>query len=377
MSDPSRSTMPDYSAADHAHMARALTLAERGLYTATPNPRVGCVVVKDGAVVGEGFHLRAGEPHAEVNALKQAREHGRDARGGTLYVTLEPCNHYGRTPPCVDAILTAGIGRVVAAMPDPNPAAGNGAERLRTAGIVVDMGLLENEARELNIGFISRMARGTPWVRVKLAVSVDGRSALTNGASQWITGPDARADGHAWRARACAVLTGVGTILQDDPQLTVRDVDTTRQPLRVIVDRNADTPPKARVLGGGPSLVVTAGARNNGWPANLETLALPDSAGRIDLTAMMRSLAGRGVNELHVEAGARLNGALIGDGLVDELLVYVAPSVLGDPARGMFVLAAPLTSLSARVPLEWQGILRIGADLRVIARIVRTASRTR
>jgi len=377
MSDPSRSTMPDYSAADHAHMARALTLAERGLYTATPNPRVGCVVVKDGAVVGEGFHLRAGEPHAEVNALKQAREHGRDARGGTLYVTLEPCNHYGRTPPCVDAILTAGIGRVVAAMPDPNPAAGNGAERLRTAGIVVDMGLLENEARELNIGFISRMARGTPWVRVKLAVSVDGRSALTNGASQWITGPDARADGHAWRARACAVLTGVGTILQDDPQLTVRDVDTTRQPLRVIVDRNADTPPKARVLGGGPSLVVTAGARNNGWPANVETLALPDSAGRIDLTAMMRSLAGRGVNELHVEAGARLNGALIGDGLVDELLVYVAPSVLGDPARGMFELAAPLTSLSARVPLEWQGILRIGADLRVIARIVRTASRTR
>ena len=377
MSDPSRSTMPDYSAADHAHMARALTLAERGLYTATPNPRVGCVVVKDGAVVGEGFHLRAGEPHAEVNALKQAREHGRDARGGTLYVTLEPCNHYGRTPPCVDAILTAGIGRVVAAMPDPNPAAGNGAERLRTAGIVVDMGLLENEARELNIGFISRMARGTPWVRVKLAVSVDGRSALINGASQWITGPDARADGHAWRARACAVLTGVGTILQDDPQLTVRDVDTTRQPLRVIVDRNADTPPKARVLGGGPSLVVTAGARNNGWPANVETLALPDSAGRIDLTAMMRSLAGRGVNELHVEAGARLNGALIGDGLVDELLVYVAPSVLGDPARGMFELAAPLTSLSARVPLEWQGILRIGADLRVIARIVRTASRTR
>jgi diaminohydroxyphosphoribosylaminopyrimidine deaminase/5-amino-6-(5-phosphoribosylamino)uracil reductase len=220
------------------------------------------------------------------------------------------------------------------------------------------------------------MARGTPWVRVKLAVSVDGRSALTNGASQWITGPDARADGHAWRARACAVLTGVGTILQDDPQLTVRDVDTTRQPLRVIVDRNADTPSNARVFGGGPSLVVTAGARNDRWPDNVETLALPDNAGRIDLAAMMQSLAGRGVNELHVEAGARLNGALIGDGLVDELLVYVAPSVLGDPARGMFELAAPLTSLSARVPLEWHGIERIGADLRVIARVVRTGSRT-
>ena len=377
MSEPSRSTMPDYSAADHAHMARALALAERGLYTATPNPRVGCVVVKDAAVMGEGFHLRAGEPHAEINALTQTREHGRDARGGTLYVTLEPCNHYGRTLPCVDAILTAGIGRVVAAMPDPNPAAAHGAERLRAAGVVVDIGLLENEARELNIGFVSRMARGTPWVRVKLAVSVDGRSALTNGASQWITGPDARADGHAWRARACAVLTGVGTILQDDPQLTVRDVATTRQPLRVIVDRNADTPPKARVLGGGPSLVVTAGARNDRWPDNVETLVLPDSAGRIDLAAMMQSLAGRGVNELHVEAGARLNGALISDGLVDELLVYVAPSVLGDPARGMFELAAPLSSLSARVPLEWHGIERIGADLRVIARVVRTSSRTR
>jgi diaminohydroxyphosphoribosylaminopyrimidine deaminase / 5-amino-6-(5-phosphoribosylamino)uracil reductase len=368
--------MPDYSAADHAHMARALALAERGLYTATPNPRVGCVVVKDGAVIGEGFHLRAGEPHAEINALTQAREHGRDARGGTVYVTLEPCNHYGRTPPCVDAILTAGIARVVAAMPDPNPVAAQGAERLRAAGVIVEMGLLENEARELNIGFVSRMARGTPWVRVKLAVSVDGRSALTNGASQWITGPDARADGHAWRARACAVLTGVGTVLQDDPQLTVRDVDTTRQPLRVIVDRNADTPSNARVFGGGPSLVVTAGARNDRWPDNVETLALPDNAGRIDLAAMMQSLAGRGVNELHVEAGARLNGALIGDGLVDELLVYVAPSVLGDPARGMFELAAPLTSLSARVPLEWHGIERIGADLRVIARVVRTGSRT-
>jgi diaminohydroxyphosphoribosylaminopyrimidine deaminase/5-amino-6-(5-phosphoribosylamino)uracil reductase len=356
-------------------MARALALAERGLYTATPNPRVGCVVVNDGVVIGEGFHRRAGEPHAEINALTQAREHRRDTRGATLYVTLEPCNHYGRTPPCVDAILAAGIGRVVAAMPDPNPAAAHGAQRLRASGIVVDLGLLEHEARELNIGFVSRMARGTPWVRVKLAVSVDGRSALMNGVSQWITGADARADGHAWRARACAVLTGVGTILQDDPQLTVRDVDTTRQPLRVIVDRNADTPAGARALAGGPALVVTARRHNSEWPANVETLALPDSRGRIDLAAMMRSLAGRGVNELHVEAGARLNGALISEGLVDELLVYFAPSVLGDPGRGMFELAAPLTSLSARVPLEWHGIERIGADLRVIARVVRTGIR--
>src|SRR5438105_3672333 len=361
--------MSDYNAADHAHMERALALAERGLYTATPNPRVGCVVVKDGAVMGEGFHLRAGEPHAEINALTEVRQHGRDARGATLYVTLEPCNHYGRTPPCVDAILAAGIARVVAAMADPNPAAAHGAQRLRAAGVVVETGLLENEARELNIGFVSRMSRGVPWVRVKLAVSIDGRSALANGVSQWITGPDARADGHAWRARACAVLTGVGTILQDDPQLTVRDVDTTRQPLRVIVDRNADTPPKARALAGGPSLVVTAGTHNRAWPANVETLALPDSAGRIDLAAMMRSLAGRGVNELHVEAGARLNGALLSERLIDELLIYFAPSVFGDPARGMFELAAPITSLAARVPLRWHGVERIGADLRVIARV--------
>jgi diaminohydroxyphosphoribosylaminopyrimidine deaminase/5-amino-6-(5-phosphoribosylamino)uracil reductase len=369
--DPSRYAMSDYNAVDHAHMARALALAERGLYTATPNPRVGCVIVKDGGVIGEGFHLRAGEPHAEIVALTQAREHGHDATGATLYVTLEPCNHYGRTPPCVDALLAAGIGRVVAAMPDPNLAAAHGAQRLRAAGVAVDFGLLENEARDLNIGFVSRMSRGIPWVRVKLAVSLDGRSALANGVSQWITGPDARADGHAWRARACAVLTGVGTILQDDPQLTVRDVDTTRQPLRVIVDRNADTPPQARVFAGGPSLLVTAGSHNPGWPANVETLALPDSAGRIDLAAMMRSLAGRGINELHVEAGARLNGALINSGLIDELLVYYAPSVLGDPARGMFELTAPLTSLSARVPLEWHAIDRVGADLRVIARVVR------
>jgi diaminohydroxyphosphoribosylaminopyrimidine deaminase / 5-amino-6-(5-phosphoribosylamino)uracil reductase len=370
--EPSRSVMSDHNAVDHAHMARALALAERGLYTATPNPRVGCVVVKDGVVIGEGFHLRAGEPHAEINALTQAREHGHDARGATLYVTLEPCNHYGRTPPCVDAILAAGIARVVVAMPDPNRAAAHGAQRLRAAGVAVETGLLEDEARELNIGFVSRMSRGVPWVRAKFAVSIDGRTALANGVSQWITGPDARADGHSWRARACAVLTGVGTILQDDPQLTVRDVDTTRQPLRVIVDRNADTPPKARALAGGPSLVVTAGTDNRAWPPNVETLALPDSAGRIDLALMMRSLAERGVNELHVEAGARLNGALLSEGLIDELLVYFAPSVLGDPARGMFELAGPLTSLSARVPLEWHAIDRVGADVRVIARVVRT-----
>jgi diaminohydroxyphosphoribosylaminopyrimidine deaminase / 5-amino-6-(5-phosphoribosylamino)uracil reductase len=369
----SESSPPSYNAADRAHMAHALSLAERGLYTTTPNPRVGSVVVKDGVVIGEGFHMRAGAPHAEVDALANARAQGHDPRGATMYVTLEPCNHHGRTPPCVDAIVAAGIARVVAAMPDPNPAARHGALRLRESGVGIDLGLCEREAHELNIGFVSRMARGIPWVRIKLAVSLDGRTALSNGVSQWITGPEARADGHAWRARACAVLTGVGTILNDDPRLTVRDVETTRQPLRVIVDRNADTPAKARVFDDGPVLVVTAGAHNALWPSSAEVLALPDAAGRIDLAALLRSLAGRGVNELHVEAGARLNGALLQHRLVDELLVYIAASALGDPARGMFELQAPLSSLADRVSLEWHGVERIGADLRIIARIVRPA----
>ena len=369
--------MPEYTTIDRAHMARALALAGRGLYTTTPNPRVGCVIAKEGVAIAEGFHARPGEPHAEIVALNQAREQGRDARGATLYVTLEPCNHYGRTPPCVDAIVSAGIARVVAAMPDPNPAAAHGAERLRASGVTVDLGLLASDARELNIGFVSRMARGIPWVRTKIAVTLDGRSALANGVSQWITGPEARADGHAWRARACAVLTGAGTIVQDNPRLTVRDVETTRQPLRVVLDRQAETPATARVFEGGSVLVVTAGARNPRWPSNVEALALADGSGRIDLPAMLRSLAGRGINELHVEAGARLNGALLDGGLVDELLLYVAPSIVGDPARGMFERGAALSSLAARVPVEWQSIERIGTDLRVIARVVRTDSRSR
>ena len=367
--------MSAFSETDRNHMARALALAERGLFTATPNPRVGCVIVREGAVVGEGFHLRAGDAHAEVNALADARTAGRDVRGATLYVTLEPCNHHGRTPPCVDAIRAAGIGRVIAAMRDPNPAAADGAACLRASGIGVEFGLLEPAARELNIGFVSRMTRGVPWVRVKMAVSLDGRSALANGMSRWITGTEARADGHAWRARACAVLTGVGTILHDDPQLTVRAVATPRQPLRVIVDRHADTPKEARVFGGGPALVVTAGARNPAWPEHVEVLALPDPDGRVDLAGLLRALADRGVNELHVEAGAKLNGALLAAGLADELLVYLAPCVLGDPARGMFELAAPLAALDARVPLEWHALDRIGGDLRLLARIERQTGR--
>jgi diaminohydroxyphosphoribosylaminopyrimidine deaminase/5-amino-6-(5-phosphoribosylamino)uracil reductase len=361
---------------DRSFRAYALALAERGLYTTTPNPRVGCVIVSERRIVGEGWHARAGEAHAEQAALTDARHKGNDVRGATMYVTLEPCNRHGRTPPCVDAVIRAGIGRVVAAMRDPNPVQGNGAARLRDAGILVDVGLLEHEATELNVGFVSRMTRGVPWVRSKIAASFDGRTALANGDSRWITGADARADGHAWRARACAIVTGVGTVLRDDPALTVRDVATPRQPLRVVVDRDADTPVGARVLADGNAVVATAGPRNDRWPAAVETLALPNAEGRVDLSALLRELAQRGINEVHVEAGAKLNGALMRAGLVDELVVYLAPAVIGDPARGMFESPEPLGSLAARVNLDWTSVDRIGADLRIVARVRKLAAST-
>jgi diaminohydroxyphosphoribosylaminopyrimidine deaminase/5-amino-6-(5-phosphoribosylamino)uracil reductase len=328
------------------------------------------VVVKDGTVIGKGYHRCAGEPHAEIHALADARSRGHDPRGATLYVTLEPCNRHGRTPPCVDAILAHGVARVVAAMRDPNPEQAHGAERLAAAGVEVLFGVRENEARELNIGFVSRMARGRPWVRAKLAASLDGRTALVDGTSQWITGALARADGHAWRARACAVLTGVGTVLQDDPQLTVRDVATPRQPLRVIVDRHGRTPASSRILQNGPTLIVTAGERNPAWPASAEVVMLPDSQRRVDLPALLTSLAGRGVNELHVEAGAKLTGALLEMGLIDELLFYCAPLLIGDPARGMFERVAALTSLSSATRVAFHHVERIGDDLRIVARVL-------
>ncbi len=346
-------------------MDRALVLAAQGLYTAPPNPRVGCVVVRDSKVLGEGFHLQPGSAHAEVNALDDARNRGHDPRGATLYVTLEPCNHHGRTPPCVDVIIEAGIARVVAAMPDPNPPAAGGANRLRAAGIAVEIGLAADAALDLNPGFVSRVTRGRPWVRLKVATSLDGRTALLNGESQWITGAQARADGHAWRARACAILTGIGTVLQDDPQMTVREVATPRQPRRVIVDRHGQTPASARILEGEGALIVTAGERNSAWPAQVETLVLPDARGRVDLPAMMHTLGARGINELHVEAGARLNGALLEAGLVDEMLLYVAPRVVGDPARGSFERPAPLDVLADAADFSWHDVQRIGADLRL------------
>lgn len=352
-------------------MARALELAARGLYTTTPNPRVGCVIANGGEVLGEGWHERPGLAHAETLALDDARAKGRDVRGATAYVTLEPCNHTGRTGPCSEALIAAGIGRVVAAMRDPNPLAQGGAARLREAGVPVDFGPGEAEALDQNRGFVSVMTRGRPWVRTKLAASLDGRTALANGASRWITGAAARADGHAWRARACAILTGVGTVRGDDPELTVRAVATPRQPLRVIVDRHAQTPPDARVLAGGNALVVTAGERNASWPRGVETLALPDRDGRVDLEALMRALAKRGVNELHVETGARLNGALLDAGLIDEILLYLAPSVIGDPARGMFDRRESLAALDGRVPLAFASVDRVGEDLRIVARVLR------
>jgi diaminohydroxyphosphoribosylaminopyrimidine deaminase/5-amino-6-(5-phosphoribosylamino)uracil reductase len=353
-------------------MARALELAARGLFTTPPNPRVGCVIVRDGAVIGEGFHERAGAAHAEVNAVADAARRGADPRGATMYVTLEPCNTHGKGPPCVDAVLAAGITRVVAAMTDPNPHKAGGAQRLRAAGIAVEIGLGEDAARELNPGFLSILARGRPWIRTKLAASLDGRTALMNGQSQWITGPEARADGHAWRARACAILTGIGTVLQDDPQMNVRGVATPRQPRRVIVDRHGQTPASARILAGGGVLIVTAGERNPAWPSSVETLALPNAQGRVDLAAMVKALAEREILELHVEAGAKLNGALLDAGLIDEIVLYVAPGVLGDPARGMFERGVPLAMLAERNEFAFHDVQRVGADLRIVAR--RTAT---
>jgi len=358
------------TAADHEFMRQALELAGRGLYTTTPNPRVGCVIVKDGTIVGAGWHESAGMPHAEVLALKAA---GARARGATLYVNLEPCSHHGRTPPCADAIIDAGVGRVVAAIQDPNPrVAGAGFARLRAAGIAVEPGLMEDEARELNIGFFSRMTRGRPWVRMKIAASLDGRTALANGKSQWITGEAARADGHRWRARACAILTGFGTVRDDDPQLNVRGVDTPRQPLKIVVDSKFETSPSARLLKGGKTLVV--GAVNEEKEisaleaAGAEVIMIPNDRGKVELFGLMEELGRRELNEVHVEAGTKLNGSLLEAGVVDELLVYLAPSVIGDSGRGMFHLPE-ITELSQASALKIREVESVGADLRILARI--------
>ncbi len=360
-----------FTPADHEFMLQALRLAAQGINTCTPNPRVGCVIAHEHGVVGEGWHRRRGEAHAEVLALAEA---GARARGATAYVTLEPCNHHGSTPPCVDALIEAQVGRVIAAMEDPNPAVnGQGLERLRAAGIDVRCGLLEQEARELNIGFVSRMTRGRPWVRMKVAASLDGRTALYDGRSQWITGEPARVDGHVWRARACAVLTGIGTVRDDNPQMNVRHVPTTRQPLRVLVDSRLDVNPAARIVEGGNTLVACAidpAARAEKSAAlvelGCEVITLAGAGGKVDLPALLAELARRGVNELHVEAGSKLNGSLLREDCVDELLMYVAPMLLGD-ATPLAALPAP-EALDRGVALRFESIERIGEDLRVIAR---------
>lgn len=357
------------TADDYRWMARALELAARGLLTTTPNPRVGCVIVQNGEMIGEGWHVRAGEPHAEVHALAMA---GERARGATAYVTLEPCSHHGRTPPCADALVKAGVSRVVVAMEDPNPlVAGRGLARLRDAGILTHSGLQESEARALNIGFISRMTRGRPWLRLKVAATLDGKTALENGVSQWITGDDARRDAHRWRARSCAVLTGIGTVRDDNPQLNVRAIPTERQPLRVVVDARLETPLNARLLDGGPVLIAAALNDADRIAAlqrrGADVVILPDGGGKVNLPALMRELGRRGLNEVLAESGFKLNGSLLREGCVDELVLYLAPALVGDAARGLFNLPA-LSSLASKRPLAFQDVRMVGRDLRIIAR---------
>ena len=309
------------TAADHEFMAQALRLAERGLYTTTPNPRVGCVIVNDGKVVGEGWHECAGQPHAEANALQQASA---QAKGATVYVTLEPCSHHGRTPPCAEVLIKAGVGKVIAAMQDPNPkVAGAGLALLQAQGIATECGLMQAQARELNIGFVSRMERGRPWVRLKLAASLDGKTALANGVSQWITSEPARLDVQRWRARACAILTGVGTVIADDPQLNVRSLDIGRQPLRIIVDSQCRTPANAKILQDGALIVCAKIDESNAAAlrkAGAEVIALPDAQGRVDFVALLQELAKREINELHVEAGHKLNSSSTKPSVNNELL---------------------------------------------------------
>ena len=359
------------------HMMRALDLARRGLYSTDPNPRVGCVIAHGERIVGEGWHRYAGEPHAEVHALAAA---GGDAAGATVYVTLEPCRHTGRTGPCTRALIEAQVAGVVAAMRDPDPrVAGQGLAELAAAGIEVETGLLETQARALNRGFVSRIERRRPWVRCKLAATLDGRTATAAGESRWITGEAARADVHRMRARAGAILTGIGTVLADDPGLDARvaDAECLAPPMRVIVDSSLRTPPAARVFST-PGRILVATSRDASSAqalvdAGAEVVSLPDAAGRVALDALMTALADHGVNEVHTECGPTLAGALLESGLVDEVVVYLAPALLGDTARGMFTLPG-VAAMRDRIGLEIAGVARVGADLRVDA-VPRTGSR--
>lgn len=353
------------------YMARAIHLAERGLYTTDPNPRVGCVLVKHDRIIGEGWHARAGEGHAEVNALREA---GAEAKGADCYVTLEPCSHFGRTPPCADALINADVKRVFIAMTDPNPiVSGAGISRLRAAGIEVFTHILSAQAEQLNPGFCMRMRQHRPFIRSKVAMSLDGRTAMASGESKWITGHDARTDVQKWRARSSAILTGIATVLADDPQMNVRlglDTDwypqsnTIRQPLNVIVDSQLRTPVNAKILQQKKRLIATAVDINH--PADVETVVIPNTQMQVDLTALMAVLAQRDINEVLVEAGTVLNGALLTAGLIDELIIYVAPKLMGDSAKGIFHLPQ-LQTMSEAVDLDITDIRAVGGDWRITA----------
>ncbi|WP_434629552.1 bifunctional diaminohydroxyphosphoribosylaminopyrimidine deaminase/5-amino-6-(5-phosphoribosylamino)uracil reductase RibD [Chromobacterium sp. CV08] len=364
--------MTDYSADDYLYMQRALRLAEGATRRAAPNPGVGCVLVRDGRVVGEGATLAVGSDHAEIQAIKDCLARGESPRGATAYVTLEPCSHHGRTPPCAERLIAEGVARVVAAMVDPyHEVAGRGIAMLCAAGVDASAGLMEAEARRVHRGFLSRVERGRPWVTLKAAATLDGKTALLNGRSKWITGPEARLDVQRLRAAHCAILTGSGTVLADDPQLTVREPAAAAQPARVVLDGDLRTDPAARVYRGGGALLATCEAdegrlsafRRNG----VDVLTLARRDGRADLAELLTRLAGRGVNELMVEAGAGLNGAMLRAGLVDEIVLYLAPSLAGDAGRGLFAWPA-LTSLEDKTKLEIADVAKVGADLRLLLR---------